>query len=72
MDLNEAYGYTDFRVKGVALDKFSANFANAFGGPPPTSQLSGKISGSRMSSFPAKFPAELEAADVPASVSGMP
>jgi hypothetical protein len=72
MDLNEAYGYTDFRVKGVALDKFRANFANAFGGPPPTSQLSGKISGSRMSSFPARFPAEFEAADVPASVSGMP
>lgn len=53
-DFNEAYGYTKFKVKGAALDQFVADFVNTWGGPPPTAQYTGKITGTRVSLFPTK------------------
>jgi hypothetical protein len=52
MDPNETYLLPKFRVKGTGLDKFVADFVNTGVGTPPTAQLSGRISGDKISSSP--------------------
>lgn len=51
-DFNEAYAYTNFKLKGLGLNEFKAHFVNTFFGPPPTGHIAGIISGSRISNDP--------------------